>query len=80
MSGSSQIMPNRRIWAIVPAAGVGSRIGVATPKQYLPLAGKSILLHTLERLCTVPAVTGVFVGVSVDDSYWQDPGAGFLLL
>ena len=36
------------IAAIIPAAGVGQRMGRQTPKPYLPLAGKPILAHTLE--------------------------------
>lgn len=43
------------IWAIVPAAGIGLRLGSTTPKQYLPLLGKPVLLHSLERLA---AITG----------------------
>ena len=71
MSGVAHTTHTPPIWVVIPAAGVGARIGAATPKQYLPLAGRPILLHTLERLATVPAVTGVFIGVSVDDGYWQ---------
>lgn len=40
--------------AIVPAAGIGSRMGADCPKQYLQLAGKTILEHTLERLLSHP--------------------------
>jgi 2-C-methyl-D-erythritol 4-phosphate cytidylyltransferase len=36
------------IAAIIPAAGVGQRMGRQTPKPYLSLAGKPILAHTLE--------------------------------
>ncbi|GHC18324.1 2-C-methyl-D-erythritol 4-phosphate cytidylyltransferase [Aidingimonas halophila] len=39
------------IWLIVPAAGRGTRMGATQPKQYLPLAGRPVLAHTLERLC-----------------------------
>lgn len=34
--------------AIIVAAGTGSRMGSATPKQFLPIAGKSILYYTLQ--------------------------------
>lgn len=37
-------------WVIVPAAGVGRRMGHDIPKQYLPLAGQCVLSNTLERL------------------------------
>lgn len=41
---------SRQLWLIVPAAGRGARMGADKPKQYLPLAGKPILAHTLSRL------------------------------
>lgn len=40
------------------------------PKQYLPLLGQPLILHTLERLCEHPKIAGVFVGVSTNDQYW----------
>lgn len=39
-----------RIIVIVPAAGKGLRMGLETPKQFLPLNGKAILIHTIEGL------------------------------
>ena len=35
--------------AILVAGGKGMRMGTSLPKQYLPLAGKPVLMHTLER-------------------------------
>ncbi len=35
--------------AIIVAGGSGTRVGGTTPKQFLPLLGKPLLLHTLER-------------------------------
>jgi 2-C-methyl-D-erythritol 4-phosphate cytidylyltransferase len=58
------------IWAVVPAAGAGSRMQAAVPKQYLPLSGRPILLRTLERLCSYPGLTGLVVGVAQDDGHW----------
>ena len=40
------------------------------PKQYLPLLGRPVILHTLERLCSHPMVEGVLVGVAADDQHW----------
>lgn len=45
------------------------------PKQYLPLLGRPVILHTLERLCTHPRVRGVMVGVSDQDHHWQSLAA-----
>tara|TARA_B100002003_G_scaffold90857_1_gene84861 strand:+ start:1067 stop:1783 length:717 start_codon:yes stop_codon:yes gene_type:complete len=60
------------VWAFVPAAGSGVRMGVMTPKQYLMLHNRPLLWWTLDRLSCQPEVTGVLVGISADDSYWSD--------
>lgn len=58
------------IWVLVPAAGTGSRMGADRPKQYLSLAGSTVLSHTLSRLLNCPDITGVMLGLSADDAYW----------
>lgn len=58
------------IWALVPAAGAGTRMQAALPKQYLALLGRPIILHTLERLCTYPRLRGVRVGIAARDRHW----------
>ena len=40
------------------------------PKQYLPLQGRPVLLHTLERLCRYPRLRGVIVGIAEGDAHW----------
>lgn len=57
--------------AIVPAAGIGSRMGAECPKQYLQLAGKTILEHTLERLITHPAIAQVIVALAPHDRWFD---------
>ncbi len=59
------------IWGLIPAAGVGLRMGTALPKQYLLLRGRPIILHTLERLCHYPRLSGVMVGISSGDRHWR---------
>ncbi len=59
-------------WAVVPAAGVGKRMGADRPKQYLQLAGKTVIEHSLQRLCSLQAICRVVVAVSAEDSYWAD--------
>ena len=59
-------------WAVVPAAGVGKRMGGDCPKQYLPLLGKTILERTLDRLLSHPDIAGVVVAISTDDAYWPE--------
>ena len=40
------------------------------PKQYVPLLGRPLILHTLERLCAHPKVSGVMAGIAPDDQWW----------
>jgi len=58
------------LWALVAAAGRGSRMGAAVPKQYLPLAGRSVLEHTLLRLASHPRIAGLMVVLDADDPCW----------
>ncbi len=57
-------------WAIVPAAGIGSRMGANCPKQYLPLLNKTVLEHTLERLLSIARVKKVYIPLSEVDVFW----------
>ena len=57
-------LPTADHWAIVPAAGIGARMGAALPKQYLSLAGDPCWLHTLERLAAHPRVAGHRAGAA----------------
>lgn len=57
--------------AIVPAAGVGSRMQADKPKQYLSLLGKTILEHTVDRLLTHPQIDEVLVAISASDDYFS---------
>lgn len=51
-----------RLWIVVVAGGSGSRLGGETPKQFLPLAGRPLFLHCLERFARiVPAARIVLV-------------------
>ena len=60
-----------RYWAIVPAAGNGSRFGADKPKQYLPVSGKTILRHTLEKLHNIPWLESIVVAVQPNDQYFD---------
>lgn len=59
-----------RHFAIVPAAGSGTRMGSELPKQYLPLLGQPLIRHSLSTLCAAPAIDKVFVVLSVGDAQW----------
>lgn len=58
------------IWAVVPAAGRGTRFGGPVPKQYLDAGGQLIIAHTLAALLGNPAVAGVMVAIAADDADW----------
>lgn len=64
-------LPTADHWAIVPAAGIGARMGADLPKQYLPLAGRPLLVHTLEHLASPPRVAGIVLALREHDPYWQ---------
>lgn len=70
MIGRNDINQGRGIWAIVPAAGVGRRMAAELPKQYLPINGEPILLHTLRALAAHPAVAGIQLALAADDRHW----------
>lgn len=57
-------------WALIPAAGVGSRMRADRPKQYLELAGKTIVEHSLACFLDHPQLRGVVVSLALDDPYW----------
>jgi len=59
-----------QIWAVVPAAGSGIRMNSSLPKQYLPLAGCTVLEHSVERLLELDCVRGIVVVVATDDTRW----------
>lgn len=58
-------MPSHRpkVFAIVPAAGAGTRLGSTVRKQFLPLRGKPILVHTLQQFEHCPEIDEVAVAV-----------------
>jgi len=59
-------------WAIVPAAGVGRRMGSDIPKQYLPLNDRLVIEHTLQRLLDYPRIEKTLVALSPGDEWWPD--------
>ncbi len=61
-------------WAVLPAAGVGRRMGGPVPKQYLQLAGRSVIEHALSRLLEHPRIQAVAVVLGHEDGWWSDTG------
>lgn len=57
-------------WAVVPAAGIGRRMGAALPKQYLSLAGRPVIDYALRLFLDHPRVKGVAVALDPADVHW----------
>lgn len=62
--------PLPEFWAVIPAAGVGARMAADRPKQYLALAGRTLIEHTLGCFLPHPTLKGVVVSLAEDDPYW----------
>lgn len=62
----------RKIFAVIPASGVGSRMQADKPKQYLTLKGKTILEHTVSLFLTHPKIAKVIVAVAKDDPFYTE--------
>ena len=60
-----------RCFALIPAAGAGIRAGAAVPKQYVPLNGEPMLVHTIRAFVRCPAIATVRVILAPDDA-WGD--------
>lgn len=61
-----------RVWAVVPAAGLGRRMGGECPKQYLPLLGKPVIVQTLTRLSQLENLQAIVVALQSEDHYWEN--------
>ncbi len=61
-----------KFYAVVPAAGTGSRMGAEIPKQYLTLAGQTVLEHSLDALLACERIATVVLVLSADDEYWPE--------
>ena len=61
-----------RCWAVLPAAGIGSRMGSELPKQYLEVAGATIFEHSLRSLLACEQITAVIVALHPDDTRAAD--------
>ncbi|MFC6520766.1 2-C-methyl-D-erythritol 4-phosphate cytidylyltransferase [Undibacterium arcticum] len=68
----SQPARSARYFALIPAAGVGSRMAERCPKQYLAIAGRPMLRHSADAFLASPQIAHTFVVVSVADAYIDD--------
>jgi 2-C-methyl-D-erythritol 4-phosphate cytidylyltransferase len=69
--------PAPRLWAVVPAAGIGRRVGGEIPKQYARLGARSVIEHALAPLLASPRLHGVVVSLAENDRWWGDLALDF---
>ncbi|MGP1939290.1 MAG: 2-C-methyl-D-erythritol 4-phosphate cytidylyltransferase [Arsenophonus sp. ET-DL9-MAG3] len=60
-----------QIVALIPAAGIGSRMKVDCPKQYLKIAGKTIIEHTISVLLKQPRISKIIVSLNKNDTFFN---------
>lgn len=68
MSAADSALQESRCWAVLPAAGIGSRMGAELPKQYMQLAGATLLEHSLQALLGCARITSVVVALHPQDT------------
>ena len=61
----------KKIWVIIPAAGIGSRMEAGKPKQYIQIGDQSLIEMTLQVVLNFAPISGVQVCISADDQEWQ---------
>ena len=66
-----------KLIALVPAAGMGTRLGDALPKQYLDLNGVPMIFHALKALAAVKRIDKIVVVLSPEDKHWRASSAIF---
>ncbi len=58
---------------IIVAGGRGKRMGADTPKQFLPIAGHPLLMHTIENIISFDSTTNIIVVLPSDEiDTWKD--------
>ncbi|MDP3483766.1 MAG: 2-C-methyl-D-erythritol 4-phosphate cytidylyltransferase [Sulfuricella sp.] len=62
-------MPN--YYALIPAAGFGSRMGGETPKQYLSVLGRPLIHYAVAALCRHARISRVYVVLAPEDTLWK---------
>jgi 2-C-methyl-D-erythritol 4-phosphate cytidylyltransferase len=60
-----------KFFALIPAAGSGSRMGNELPKQYLSLNEQPMIYHAINTLWQSPLITAIFVVLAPNDLEWS---------
>ena len=56
---------------IIPAAGTGNRMASVLPKQYVLLAGKPMISHTIQVFLKHPRIASIHLALNPDDDFWR---------
>jgi 2-C-methyl-D-erythritol 4-phosphate cytidylyltransferase len=64
-------MSTEKVHALIPAAGRGTRYGGAMLKQYLPIAGKAVIVYSISAVKYHPLVSSVTVILAEDDQWFE---------
>jgi 2-C-methyl-D-erythritol 4-phosphate cytidylyltransferase / 2-C-methyl-D-erythritol 2,4-cyclodiphosphate synthase len=60
------VRPRIRVAGVVAAGGTGSRMKAGVPKQFMELAGRPILLRTIERIASYDEITGIVIALPAE--------------
>lgn len=69
---------SNRLWCLLPAAGLGQRMAAELPKQYLPLAGQTLIEVTLSRLHLAFPEAVLVLPLHEEDLWWPAAEQRFL--
>jgi 2-C-methyl-D-erythritol 4-phosphate cytidylyltransferase/2-C-methyl-D-erythritol 2,4-cyclodiphosphate synthase len=75
-----EVRQGMEIWTVVAAAGKGDRFGSATPKQFVPLGGQTLLERTLSSLKNSGQIHGLCVVVPESAKHWNDKSISNLIV
>lgn len=65
-------MNGNQVYAVITAAGAGTRLGYARPKALVELAGKPLVSHAVERFLQHPEIAGVVVTAPAEKEYFNE--------
>tara|TARA_B100000029_G_scaffold90605_1_gene80405 strand:+ start:142 stop:843 length:702 start_codon:yes stop_codon:yes gene_type:complete len=64
-------MPKKnKYWVVIPAAGIGRRMGSNIPKQYVSVNGKTIVEHTIDNFIGRKEIENICIAISESDKHW----------
>jgi 2-C-methyl-D-erythritol 4-phosphate cytidylyltransferase len=67
MTLTAQQSFKQAVWAVIPAAGIGARMGADTPKQYLRIEGRTLIEYACAALLANPGIKGLVIALHADD-------------